>query len=67
MSAFPGFLTTYEAAEQLGVSHAQVTRYIKDDLLDAQKQGNQWFIRASSVKKFKPPKRGNPNFQKSSE
>lgn len=66
VSTFPGYLTVQETADFLGRSHAQVTRYIGQGLIDAVKQGNQYFVRKSSLKDFKPPLRGNPAFRKQS-
>lgn len=62
MSNIPGFLTVYEAAKRLGVSHSQVTRYIHNDLLAATKIGQQMLIPEISLSVFKRPPRGNPAF-----
>lgn len=60
MSAIAGFLTVYEAAEQIGVSHAQVTRYVRDGKLPARRIGQTILIREPDAKRFERPKRGNP-------
>lgn len=66
MAIFPGFYTVTEAATYLGRSHAQVTRYVSQGLIKAEKQGNQWFIPENEVVNFKPPLRGNPEFREKS-
>jgi hypothetical protein len=63
VSMFPDFVTVAEAAKMLNRSHAQVTRYIKSGLIPADRQGNQLFIRRSSLAGFEPPPRGNPAFR----
>ena len=62
MSAIPGFLTAEEAAVVIGVSHAQVTRYVKDGKLPAKKVGQVILIDETDAKSFCRPPRGNPNF-----
>lgn len=63
MSAIQGMLTVYEAAERLGVSHAQVTRYVKQQLLPAKRIGQTILIDEADVDQFERPPRGNPNFR----
>lgn len=62
MSAITGFLTPAEAAEVIGVSYEQVTRYVNNELLPAQRVGRQMLIPEKAVKAFKRPPKGNPNF-----
>lgn len=64
MSAIPGYVTAYEAADMLGIDHSQVCRYCADKRLPARKIGNQWMIKREDVKKFEKPQVGNPNFRK---
>ncbi len=64
MSALPNFFTAYEAADEIGVSHAQVTRYVKNKLLPHKRIGNTLLIPKAAVKRFKRPPVGNPNFRK---
>ena len=63
MSAIKGLLTVYETAERLDVSHAQVTRYVKQGLLPAKRIGQTILIDEEDVDQFKRPLRGNPNFR----
>jgi excisionase family DNA binding protein len=63
MSAIRGLLTVYETAERLEVSHAQVTRYVKQGLLPAKRIGQTILIDEADVDQFERPKRGNPNFR----
>jgi len=62
MSQIPGFLTMIEAAQAIGVSKAQVSRYIKNNNLDHAEVGNQYLIPEEAVKTFERPERGNPAF-----
>jgi len=64
VSAIPGFLTLAETATLIGVSHAQVTRYIHNDLLKAVAIGNQYLVREEDAESFERPPRGNPDFQR---
>ncbi len=64
-NGLPGFVTVYKAAEMIGVSHAQVTRYIANDQLDATLVGREYLIREKDVRSFVRPPRGNPLFNKS--
>lgn len=63
MSAISGFLTPSEAAAIIGVSYEQVTRYVNQELLPAERIGRQMLIPEKAVKAFKRPPKGNPNFQ----
>lgn len=65
MATLPGYYTVYEAAEVIGVSHSQVTRYIKAGLLPAHELGLQKLIEQEAVHKFKRNPVGNPQFRKS--
>lgn len=58
----PGHVDLYRAAEIIGVSHAQVTRYIQDGKLNAIRLGRDYLVKESDAKKFVRPKRGNPTF-----
>ena len=49
-----GWLTSAEAAEELGVEQATVTRWCAKGLLEAVKLGNQWFI-APDAARLGPP------------
>jgi excisionase family DNA binding protein len=60
MSAIEGKLTVYEAAEIIGVSHAQVTRYVRQGLLAAVRVSQAILIDEADAKKFRRPPRGNP-------
>ena len=62
MSMIDGYLTAHEAAAVIGVSHAQVTRYVANGSLAAVRVGNQILLRERDVKRFKRPPRGNPQF-----
>jgi excisionase family DNA binding protein len=65
MSAIQGLLTVYETARLIGVSHAQVTRYVKQGLLPAKRVGQTILIDERDAKRFSRPPRGNPRLQKS--
>lgn len=64
MAKIPGFYTLDEAAEVLGVSRSQVSRYLsrEDSPLKAINLGKQKLIEQGSVHKFKRPPMGNPAF-----
>ena len=64
MSEIPGFMTPTEAAAAIGVSHAQVTRYVADERLPCKRIGRQILIPTDAVAAFERPAVGNPNFQK---
>lgn len=64
MSAIPGYYTVQEAADVIGVSHVQVTRYIADKRLPCVKIGRNMLIEQKSVHDFERPLRGNPDFRK---
>lgn len=64
MATLPGYYTVYEAAQVIGVSHSQVTRYIKANLLPAVGLGHQKLIEQEAVHKFRKPPVGNPNFRR---
>lgn len=64
MSTVPGFLSLYEVAEALGVSHAQAARYVREGSLPGIKLGNQWLVKPQDIKSFSPPPVGNPNWHK---
>jgi excisionase family DNA binding protein len=53
-------LTTSEAAEQLGISRRQIRTLIERDQLPAEKQGRDWFIRASDLRLVKERPKGRP-------
>ena len=61
MSAITGMLTVYEAAKVIGVSHAQVTRYVKQGTLPAKRVGQTILIDEEDAASFERPPRGNPN------
>ena len=60
MSQIQGMLTVYEAAEIIGVSHAQVTRYVRKELLPAKRVGQNILIDEQDARGFQRPPRGNP-------
>lgn len=51
-------ITVIEAARIIGVSHSQVTRYIKSNLLTAERLGNQLLLDRRDVERFQPPGQG---------
>lgn len=51
-------MTVTQAAGLLRVSHSQVTRYIKSQLLKAERVGNQLFLDRRDVERFQPPGQG---------
>lgn len=51
-------ITVAEAARIIGVHHSQVTRYIKDGLLTADRVGNQLFMYRNEVERFERPGQG---------
>ena len=55
------FATAAEAAEIIGVSHAQVTRYVEKKLLPHARVGQVILIPRAAIAKFRRPPRGNPN------
>lgn len=61
-SQIPGYVTAAQAAERIGISRVQVTRYIKSGLLDAVRVGPMLLIRESKLRRFKRRPRGNPNW-----
>lgn len=66
MSAIPGFFTAAEAAAHIGVSQAQITRYIQAHLLGCRRVGRELLLDEKEVRRFQRPPRGNPNFRKNS-
>ncbi len=58
------YITTHDAAEIIGVSHSQVTRYCKSGELPSERMGRMGCgeirIKRRDAKKFKRPRRGNP-------
>lgn len=67
MAALPGYYTIQEAAPILEVSEAQVTRYCQEGKLSAIFVRKQWFIEQGVVHTFEKPRRGNPNWVKTSD
>lgn len=65
MAEIAGYLTPYEVADLLGVSHSQVTRYVASELLPSVRVGRSILIPEKAVKSFERPPRGNPEFRKS--
>lgn len=59
-------LNTDEAAEQLGISRRQVQTLIKQEKLPAEKQGRDWFIKASDLRLVKVRPKGRPKGAKDS-
>lgn len=64
MSIIPGFYTISEAAEVIGRSPSQVTRYCQQNLIKALNTGRQWLIEQEEAHKFTPPPKGNPDFRR---
>ena len=64
MPTITGYYTIGEAAEILARSESQVSRYIKNGLLEAVDLGHQKLIEQSAVHTFTPPLRGNPGFRR---
>lgn len=62
MTVLKDWLTTTEAAEIIGRSRPQITRYCQRGLLRYIEVGNAILIRAEDARKFTPPPRGNPDF-----
>ena len=60
MSQIQGLLTVYEAAEIIGVSHAQVTRYVRQGMLPANRVSQTILIDEQAARDFQRPPRGNP-------
>lgn len=67
MATIPGYYTLKEAAEIIGVSKAQVSRYIAEGLLPHTDLGQQFLIEQQAVHNFERPLRGNPQFRKQGE
>lgn len=63
-TTIPGYYTISEAADVIGVSGSQVTRYIHGKKLEAVDLGGQWLIEQAEVHKFQRKPRGNPNFSR---
>ena len=65
MTTLHDYVTTHEAAAIIGVSHSQVTRYCKSGALPSVRTGRMGSreiqIKRRDAKKFKRPRRGNPN------
>ena len=61
MTTLNDYITTREAAKIIGVSHSQVTRYCKKGALPSMRPGREILIKRRDAKKFKRPRRGNPN------
>ncbi len=54
----PNDLTTTEAATRLGVQPKTVTRYIKRNLITAEKRGRDYFITEEELRRFLRERRG---------
>lgn len=63
MSEISGYYTALEAAQKIGVSRAQVTRYIQANLLSDFRIGQNILVPKKEVDSFTPPPKGNPNFR----
>ncbi len=60
------YCTPAEAAEIIGVSYSQVTRYVAAGMFaDVCYFGNRIYINRRDVRRFKRPKRGNPLYHDS--
>lgn len=60
-----GHVSSRQAAEHLGISACQVTRYCKDGSLESVKLEGRWLIKKVSLRNFRRRPAGNPDFQKS--
>ena len=60
MTTLDDYVTTHEAAEIIGVSHSQVTRYCASGDLPSIRPGHEVLIKRRDAKRFKRPRRGNP-------
>ena len=67
VAILPGYYTLPEAADIIGVSRVQVSRYVAKGLLKAVDLGNQFVIEQAAVHNFKRRPRGNPGFGKRDE
>ena len=67
VAAIAGYYTVQEAADLIGVSHAQACRYVREGRLPAIKLGNQSLIEQRAVHEFERPPRGNPEFRRHAE
>jgi len=65
MGVMTDYITTHEAAKIIGVSHSQVTRYCTSGDLPSTRMGRMGSreiqIKLRDAKKFRRPRRGNPN------
>lgn len=57
------YLTVAQAAKLIGLSHAQVTRYIKRGDLAAERIGWQILVPLKAARAFQPRPRGNPRWR----
>ena len=56
----PGYLTIREAANEVGLSHTQMWRYIKDKILPAKSTVFGFAVREEDVKAFERTPKGAP-------
>lgn len=63
MATIPGYYTIDEAAEVIGVSRSQVSRYISAGHLQALDLGHQKLIEQQEVHRFERIPVGNPKFR----
>src|SRR5712692_6564962 len=54
------YLTSKEAAEELGITDKSVQRHIKNGRLEGEKVGGRYFIHREDLAKFKPNLSGRP-------
>ena len=66
MAIIPGYYTMDEAAEVIGVSASQVSRYITGGKLSAIDLGGQKLLEQQAVHKFERTPVGNPAFRRQS-
>lgn len=60
-----GYLTIYELAATLGVSHSAAARYVREGMLKGVVDiGGQRLVPAASLEKFRKPLAGNPNWRR---
>lgn len=64
VSRLPGYLTTREVGELLGMDASQVSRYHTSGRMPAIKIGTQLLFQPEAVARFDKRPPGNPNFQK---
>jgi len=52
MNAFSQYITVTEAANWIGCTPGRVRQLLWDDVLQGEKWGNAWMVKASSVRRY---------------